>query len=280
MLNVEAKTSCSPEPSHYWIGSALTDQSSEFNRSSTLGLDGQARSSTLGLLGQSDENFVHTISPPVTEPMVLAKWLDILFTCSPVSSNFKALNLSTRLSTNNEQNNRIDILCGIREKSLNFLLSEESFSFARYWPPKQDNPGTSPLDLKTDSIPEGITLHILEVPYTRVLEGCIRFLYGKPSYFLWTSYPAIDMRKLKVRKLAKKERRKREKKAAQKLVQDYRFETGEINRPTPEPSEDEGEEVSSEISSEKNKSEKNAKAKKTPPKLEIPSSKRWIKPKW
>ncbi|KAF3453792.1 hypothetical protein FNV43_RR04233 [Rhamnella rubrinervis] len=50
----------------------------------------------------------------------------------------KALNLSARLSTNTEQNNRIDILYSIGEKSLNLLLSKNhSIKLCTSYPSKE-----------------------------------------------------------------------------------------------------------------------------------------------
>ncbi|KAF3455225.1 hypothetical protein FNV43_RR05673 [Rhamnella rubrinervis] len=73
---------------------------------------------------------------------------------------------------------------------------------------------------EADPIPECIPLHILEVPCTHILEGCIRLLYGEPTDPLWSCYLTFDMGKMKVQiptdvELAEKERKK-EKKAARK----------------------------------------------------------------
>ncbi|KAF3457939.1 hypothetical protein FNV43_RR02600 [Rhamnella rubrinervis] len=109
-----------------------------------------------------------------------------------------ALNLSAKLSTTTEQNNRIDILCSTREKSLNLLLSEESFHSVGYWPSEQRSREVSPLNPETEPIPKGIPLPILE-----------------------DSDPVTNMENMKVRvpigtELAEKKIRKKEKKGAQK----------------------------------------------------------------
>ncbi|KAF3453134.1 hypothetical protein FNV43_RR03569 [Rhamnella rubrinervis] len=120
-----------------------------------------------------------------------------------------------------KENNSIDILRSVGEKSLNQLLSEKSFRSTSYWPSKQKNKEASPYEPEAEPTPESIPLPILEVPYMHILEGYIRLLYDKPSDPLWASYPTVDMGKTKVRiptdaELAEKERKKKERKAAQK----------------------------------------------------------------
>ncbi|KAF3455413.1 hypothetical protein FNV43_RR00038 [Rhamnella rubrinervis] len=101
----------------------------------------------------------------------------------------RALNFSERLRTTAEQKNMIQALLKTKTKSLL-------------------------------TIPEGILLPILEVPYLHVLEGCIRLLYGVPTDPLWASYLAADMGKLKM-KISKAEleatkKKKKDKQAAMK----------------------------------------------------------------
>ncbi|KAF3438738.1 hypothetical protein FNV43_RR21502 [Rhamnella rubrinervis] len=95
----------------------------------------------------------------------------------------------------------------------------------RVRPSKQKNQEASPSQqqhkLQPEPIPEGIPLPFIEVPYTHVLEGCIRLLYGEPTDPLWASYPIVDMGKMKVaaptaEQLAEKERKRKEKKAARR----------------------------------------------------------------
>ncbi|KAF3432428.1 hypothetical protein FNV43_RR27168 [Rhamnella rubrinervis] len=135
-----------------------------------------------------------------------------------------ALNQSAKLSTNAEQNNSINVLRAAG-KNLNLLLSAKSFRAVGYWPSKQKNQEASPSQqqhkLQPEPILEGIPLPFIEVPYTHILEGCIRLLYSEPTDPLWASYPTVDMGKMKVaaptaEQLAEKERKRKEKKAARK----------------------------------------------------------------
>ncbi|KAF3443151.1 hypothetical protein FNV43_RR17072 [Rhamnella rubrinervis] len=80
-----------------------------------------------------------------------------------------------------------------------------------------DPVGTSDFGVHSAWDERGIPLPILEVPYTHVFKGCIRFLYGEPIDPLWALYPAVDMGKIKVRiptddELAKKKSKRKEKK--------------------------------------------------------------------
>ncbi|KAF3448102.1 hypothetical protein FNV43_RR08812 [Rhamnella rubrinervis] len=131
-----------------------------------------------------------------------------------------APNQSARLSTSTEQNASIDALCTIG-KSLNILFSAKLFRSAGYWPPRQKAQEVGPSYPQAELIPEGIPHPFIEVPYTHVLEGCIRLLYGEPTDTLWAFYPTVDMGKMKVapptaEQFAKKERKRREKKSMRK----------------------------------------------------------------
>ncbi|KAF3449106.1 hypothetical protein FNV43_RR09830 [Rhamnella rubrinervis] len=65
-----------------------------------------------------------------------------------------------------------------------------------YWLSEHRALEANSFEQRAKPIPEGITLPILEVPYTRVLEGWIRLIYGEPSDPLWASYPTVDMGKM------------------------------------------------------------------------------------
>ncbi|KAF3455874.1 hypothetical protein FNV43_RR00516 [Rhamnella rubrinervis] len=86
---------------------------------------------------------------------------------------------------------------------------------------QESGPSQQQHKLQPEPILEGIPLPFIEVPYTHVLEGCIRLLYGEPTDPLWASYPTVDMGKMKVaaptaEQLTEKERKRKEKKAARK----------------------------------------------------------------
>ncbi|KAF3446017.1 hypothetical protein FNV43_RR11195 [Rhamnella rubrinervis] len=114
----------------------------------------------------------------------------------------------------------------------------------------------------TEQTLEGIPLPIFEVPYTHVLEGCLRLLYGEPTDPLWASYPAINMGKMKVTQncwylseivIKANNVQKKRTVALNKLsVTNKSLE----EEPTPEPSDDEeGDNDSSEISFEEDEAE-------------------------
>ncbi|KAF3450437.1 hypothetical protein FNV43_RR06518 [Rhamnella rubrinervis] len=70
------------------------------------------------------------------------------------SSREKAYLIPARLSTSIEQNNSIDILRSLKEKSLNLLLFEESFRSVGYWPSERREKEAGPLNLKPSQSPK------------------------------------------------------------------------------------------------------------------------------
>ncbi|KAF3443079.1 hypothetical protein FNV43_RR17000 [Rhamnella rubrinervis] len=117
----------------------------------------------------------------------------------------------------------------IMKEGLFDLVSSSKYFICSAWIKR------GPSNQQTEQIPKGIPLPILEVPYTRILKGCLRLLYNEPSDPLWASYPATNMGKMKVRvptdeELAKKERKKKERRVTRKVGQ-----TSQNKEPEPTP---------------------------------------------
>ncbi|KAF3438892.1 hypothetical protein FNV43_RR17167 [Rhamnella rubrinervis] len=100
--------------------------------------------------------------------------LELIFPCI-------TLNIIARLPTNSKQNNVIDVLQRIEENNLHSLLSEEYFRAVSYWQIDNQALEAGPSKQQAENIAKGTPLTILEVPYTHVLEGCIRLLYSEPT---------------------------------------------------------------------------------------------------